>query len=63
VEEDVYMMELAAKLAEKIPPNANVDYYINDFSKSTAPQFKGKNPAKRKQMAIAAYYGSKQKKK
>ena len=63
VEEDAYMMELAAKLAEKIPPNANVDYYINDFSKSTAPQFKGKNPAKRKQMAIAAYYGSKQKKK
>ena len=63
VEEDDYMMELAGKLAEKIPPNADVDYYINDFSKSTAPQFKGKNPAKRKQMAIAAYYGSKQKKK
>jgi len=63
VEEDAYMMELAGKLAEKIPPNADVDYYINDFSKSTAPQFKGKNPAKRKQMAIAAYYGSKQKKK
>jgi hypothetical protein len=63
VEEDAYMMELAGKLAEKIPPNADVDYYINDFAKSTAPQFKGKNPAKRKQMAIAAYYGSKQKKK
>ena len=63
VEEDAYMMELAGKLAEKIPPNADVDYYINDFAKSTAPQFKGKNPAKRKQMAFAAYYGSKQKKK
>ena len=63
VAEDDYMMELAAKLAEKIPPNADVDYYIKDFAKSTAPQFKGKNPAKRKQMAIAAYYGSKQKKK
>jgi hypothetical protein len=63
VEEDAYMMELASKLAEKIPPNADVDYYIKDFAKSTAPQFKGKNPAKRKQMAIAAYYGSKQKKK
>jgi hypothetical protein len=63
MEEDAYMMELAAKLAEKIPANADVDYYIKDFAKSTAPQFKGKNPAKRKQMAIAAYYGSKQKKK
>jgi hypothetical protein len=63
VEEDAYMMELAAKLAEKIPANADVDYYIKDFAKSTAPQFKGKTPAKRKQMAIAAYYGSKQKKK
>jgi hypothetical protein len=63
MEEDAYMMELAAKLAEKIPQGADVDYYIKDFAKSTAPQFKGKNPAKRKQMAIAAYYGSKQKKK
>jgi hypothetical protein len=63
MEEDAYMMELAAKLAEKIPANADVDYYIKDFAKSTAPQFKGKTPAKRKQMAIAAYYGSKQKKK
>jgi hypothetical protein len=63
MEEDAYMMELAAKLAEKIPQGADVDYYIKDFAKSTAPQFKGKTPAKRKQMAIAAYYGSKQKKK
>ena len=63
MEEDSYMMELAAKLAEKIPQGADVDYYIKDFAKSTAPQFKGKSPAKRKQMAIAAYYGSKQKKK
>ena len=63
MEEDAYMMELAAKLAEKIPANADVDYYIKDFAKSTAPQFKGKTPAKRKQMAIAAYYSSKQKKK
>ena len=61
-----YMDSLAEmldlKLAEKIPKGADVDYYIKDFSKSNAPQFKGKTPAKRKQMAIAAYYGSKQKK-
>lgn len=54
---------LDLKLAEKIPPNASVDYYIQDFSKSNAPQFRGKTKEKRKQMAIAAYYGSKQPKK
>jgi hypothetical protein len=54
---------LDLKLAEKIPPNATVDYYIQDFSKSNAPQFRGKTKEKRKQMAVAAYYGSKQPKK
>lgn len=54
-----YMMELAAKLSEKIPKNAPVDVWIKDFAKSNAPQFKGKNLAKRKQMAIAASYGAK----
>jgi hypothetical protein len=60
--EDAYMMELATKLSEKIPKGASVDYYIKDFAKSTAPQFKNKNPAKRKQMAVAAWYDSKRKK-
>ena len=54
---------LDLKLAEKIPPNASVDYYIQDFSKSNAPQFRGKTKEKRRQMAVAAYYGSKQPKK
>lgn len=54
---------LGYMLGEKIPPNADVDYYIKDFAKSTAPQFRGKSPAKRKQMAIAAHYASKQPKK
>jgi hypothetical protein len=54
-----YMMELAAKLAEKIPKNAPVDVWIKDFEKSNAPQFRGKNLAKRKEMAIAASYGAK----
>jgi predicted RNA-binding protein Jag len=62
IAEDAYMMELATRLAEKIPKGASVDYYIKDFAKSTAPQFKNKNPAKRKQMAIAAWYDSKRKK-
>ena len=67
VESDAYTDHLSEMLGnmlgEKIPPNADVAYYINDFAKSTAPQFKGKNPAKRKQMAIAAHYSSKQPKK
>ena len=59
---DAYMEALSQKLAEKIPKGASVDYYIKDFAKSTAPQFKNKNPAKRKQMAIAAWNDSKRKK-
>jgi hypothetical protein len=59
VEGDAYMESLAAKLAEKIPKNAPVDVWIKDFEKSNAPQFRGKNLAKRKQMAIAASYGAK----
>ena len=48
---------------EKIPANAPVDVWIQDFEKSTAPQFRGKNKAKRRQMAIAASYGAKNPKK
>jgi hypothetical protein len=61
-EDDSYMEALFQKLAEKIPKGASVDYYIKDFAKSTAPQFKNKNPAKRKQMAVAAWNDSKRKK-
>jgi hypothetical protein len=58
-EGDAYMESLAAKLAEKIPKNAPVDVWIKDFEKSNAPQFRGKNLAKRKQMAVAASYAAK----
>lgn len=61
--EDAYTEELEKKLAEKIPPGASVDYYIKDFSKSTAPQFRGKSQAKRREMAIAAHYAAQQPKK
>jgi hypothetical protein len=40
-----------------------VDVWIKDFEKSTAPQFRGKNKEKRRQMAIAASYGAKNPKK
>ena len=59
---DEYMESLTAKLAEKIPKGADVGYYIKDFAKSTAPQFKNKAPAKRRQMAIAAWQDSKRRK-
>jgi hypothetical protein len=58
-QEDSYMAELQAKLAEKIPKNAPVDVYIKDFEKSNAPQFRGKTKEKRRQMAVAASYSAK----
>jgi hypothetical protein len=61
--EDLYLEHLASQLAEKIPPGASVDYYIKDFAKSNAPQFRGKSPEKRRQMAIAAHYAAQQPKK
>jgi hypothetical protein len=59
VESDSYIAELNARLAEKIPKNAPVDVWIKDFEKSNAPQFRGKNKEKRRQMAVAASYGAK----
>ncbi len=44
-----------AKLDEKLPKDADMGDYIDDFKKSDAPQFKGKSKEKRKDMAIAAY--------
>ena len=46
-------------LLEKLKPSMGIKKYIGDFSKSDAPQFKGKSSTKRRQMAIAAYLGSK----
>jgi hypothetical protein len=64
--EDTYMAELQAKLDEKIPKNAPVDVWIDDFAKAAKTpnakghhQFKNKNPEKIRQMAIAASYGAK----
>ena len=63
---DPYMMELQARLAEKIPKNAPVKTYIDDFTKAAKTpnakghhQFKNKSPEKVRQMAIAASYGAK----
>jgi hypothetical protein len=65
-EEDQYMAELQAKLNEKIPKNAPVERWIDDFAKAAKTpnakghhQFKNKNPEKIRQMAIAASYGAK----
>lgn len=47
-------------LLEKLDASKNsIGDYVKDFSKSDAPQFKGKSSSKRRQMAIAAYLGSK----
>ena len=47
---------------EELGPNADAGDYIDDFRKSDAPQFKGKSDKKIRQMAIAAYLDSKEKK-
>lgn len=59
---DPYIESLNAKLDEKIPKGADAGYYIKDFEKSNAPQFRGKSKEKRKQMALAAFRDSQTKK-
>ena len=44
---------------EKLGPKSKPETYIKDFAKSKAPQFKGKSPEKKRQMAIAAYMSNK----
>jgi len=46
--------EEAEELDEKLTAKTPMGTYIKDFKKSDAPQFKGKSPAKRRVMAIAA---------
>ena len=46
-------------LLEKLKPSMGIKKYIGDFSKSDAPQFKGKSSSKRRQMAVASYLKSK----
>lgn len=49
-----YKLKEEVDLEEKLSPKASMGTYIKDFQKSDAPQFKGKSPAKRRVMAIAA---------
>lgn len=46
--------EEVEELDEKLTAKTPMGTYIKDFQKSDAPQFKGKSPAKRRVMAIAA---------
>ena len=46
-------------VGEKLGSNTKPETYIKDFSKSKAPQFKGKSAEKKRQMAIAAYMSNK----
>ena len=49
-------------IVEKLGKNADMGDYIDDFSKSDAPQFKGASKEKRRDMAIAAFLDQKDKK-
>lgn len=60
--EDAYMAELAAKIAEKLDPNADVDVWVQDFQNADPNryhQFRNKTPEKKEQMATAARYAAK----
>ena len=46
------------QLGEALDPKADVSTWIDDFVKSDAPQFKGKDKKKRIDMALAAYYSA-----
>ena len=51
------------KIAEKLGKTAKVGDYIEDFTDSDAPQFKGKSLKKIKQMALASFLQKQGKKK
>jgi len=51
----VRLREASNYVSEKLKPSDGMAAYIKDFIKSDAPQFKGKDEKKRKEMAIAAY--------
>ena len=46
-------------IKEKLKPSMGIGSYIKDFSKSDAPQFKGKSEKERRDMAVAAYLSAK----
>jgi len=46
-------------IQEKLKPSMGIGSYIKDFSKSDAPQFKGKSEKERRDMAVAAYLSAK----
>ena len=50
------------KIAEKLGKKAKVGDYIEDFTDSNAPQFKGKSDKKKKQMAVAAFLNKEEQK-
>ena len=54
-----YQKKLGLKVTEELDANATVGDYISDFSKSDAPQFKGKSAKKVRSMAIAAFNANK----
>lgn len=52
--------KVAKTIEEKLDATKDsIGDYVKDFKKSDAPQFKGRSSTKRRQMAIAAYLGSK----
>lgn len=53
--------ELDILINEVLSKDASAGAWISDFVKSDNPKFAGKSPEKRKQMALAAFYGAQRK--
>lgn len=58
VEEEVELTEeqVDEQINEVLSKDASAGEWIHDFVKSDNPKFAGKSKAKRKEMALAAYY-------
>jgi hypothetical protein len=56
IKEDVSESQLDLMILEALGKEASAGKWISDFIKSDNPRFAGKSKAKRKEMALAAYY-------
>ena len=56
-------LDESVDLSEKLEVSDGMAKWIEDFQKSDAPQFKGKDKNERKEMAVAAYLAAKRKNK
>lgn len=60
---DLYKASFKESIEEKLKVSDGIRAWIDDFQKSDAPQFQGKDKEERRDMAIAAYLSAKEEEK